>query len=44
LYLRCRSEWAPLAFSVAAAFDQKIEDIFEPDHTPTILINHNKET
>ncbi len=34
----------PLAFSIATAFDQKIEDIFEPDHTPTILITNNKET
>lgn len=33
----------PLAFSIAAAFDQKIEDIFEPDHTPTSLITPNKE-
>ena len=35
----------PLAFSIAAAFDQKIEDIFEPDHIPpTNLIIQNKET
>ncbi len=34
----------PLAFSIAAAFDETIEDIFEPEpeHAPTILINRDR--